>query len=122
MIFEALEPQIYITYHRLPPVDPNNPEMVRYTMMQDVPMIDVPLEWVPNILYIEKIPGYLRGSETMPPSGELWQYDIHFHEKVETMERITVSFRDLGIAKHFLKAIKEGREVDIKTDLPELLL
>ncbi len=122
MIFEAIEPQIYISYHKLPPVDHNNPEMARYTMIQDVPMIDIPLEWIPEILYLETTPGYLRGNEIMPVSGELWQYDLHFHKKVETMERITVSFRDLEIAKYFLKATKEGREVNVKVDLPELLL
>ncbi len=123
MFIQQSEPHIRISYDKLPYIRNPDPKDKHYTYHMDVEAIEVPDSWIPEMPYIEKIPAILEPDEIYPIDGSIiWHYIIQLYPQPETDEKINITFKNKEVAVAYLRALKDKREINLKSEFPEVFL
>jgi len=119
MIIQAHHPEVRIEYNKLiPPVTDES-----YPIMLHLEAVDVTEEWIPDILYLEKVPMMIHPDDSLDydPNVILWEYHLVLSKDVKSTEEIRIIFRNKSVAKGVIKAIRNP-DMDLFKDFPEVFL
>ncbi len=123
MIIQTHEPHIRISYDKIPYIRNPDPKDRVYAYNMQCEAVDIPESWVPDMLFIEKMPGILEPGEVYPENGDvIWAYIISLFPHPETEERVMITFKNSKIALAHLRALKSGTEINLKESFPEIFL
>jgi hypothetical protein len=89
--------------------------------------VEITEKWIPDLLYIEKVPRYFMPDD--PPytgSEPLWDYIVNLQkvnsEDSKTKKDIRIIFRHQLLATSFLKSLHKMQTIDFKSLHPEIFL